>query len=331
VAHLASGDAAGLAVEVDVRAAHTQGVLQSQRHARTIGGGQQVDHRGGGRAQCGRTQRPAEHGADVVLKLRADARLDAVVTGVVNARRKFVDEELAVLEQKHFHAETADRADGFDGAAGKFGGAFGDLRRDRRGHADDMADVAALHGFDDGIGNGFTVAGACDDDGQFFGERTELLGKERVAGLAAQSVPGQCDVGERAHGGVALAVVGVAAGFEQERPSPLTGQRRHVLDPLHRAHPGHGQPGIGECLLLDEFVLNRRRVAADGQSVCPRSSSTASAPASTNSFSSVTTSANDASSSSEFGSFQSPMSVQAATLSAGNSGCRSRITTLQPS
>ena len=71
-------------------------------------------------------------------------------------------------------------------------------------------------------------------------------------------------------------------------------------------------------------------VADDGQRVCPCCSSAASASASTNSFSNVTTSTNDASSSNESGSFQSPMTVRVARRLAGNSGCRSKITTAQP-
>ena len=54
----------------------------------------------------------------MIFKLRADARLDGVMAGVVDARREFIDEDFASVSQKHFDAHGADGLDGFDGAAG---------------------------------------------------------------------------------------------------------------------------------------------------------------------------------------------------------------------
>src|SRR5690606_15305904 len=115
VAHLPARADGRLAVEVDGGAGHGEGALEPAHDGRAVGVAEDVDHARGGHPQAGVAERPAEHGADVVLELRRVARLDGVVPRVVRARRQLVDEDAAVGELEQLGRHEPHAADGLDG------------------------------------------------------------------------------------------------------------------------------------------------------------------------------------------------------------------------
>ena len=72
-------------------------------------------------------------------------------------------------------------------------GPFRNLPGHRRGRADDVADVVALHGLDERIGDRRAIAAARDDHREFLDERTKGFDEQLVAIIAAEFLPRAAD------------------------------------------------------------------------------------------------------------------------------------------
>src|SRR5690606_27072391 len=108
MAHLAAGPCLGLAVEMQAEVALGQ---QSVDAVDLVA--DQVLH-GAVAMAAGVAERQAGNGADMLLELRHRAGGLRPVSGIVDARRDFVDEQSATLEHEEFDAENADIAERFE-------------------------------------------------------------------------------------------------------------------------------------------------------------------------------------------------------------------------
>src|SRR5207245_6309948 len=108
----------------------------------------QIGH-GGGPEQIGRAQRQPADGAELLLELAGEARVEAEVPAVVRARGEFVDEELAGAGQEEFDAQHADDLQRVEQVARDLDGLAGDGGRDVGGGDGQVEDVVAVRILDD--------------------------------------------------------------------------------------------------------------------------------------------------------------------------------------
>ncbi len=289
MAHLAARPHLRLVVEVQVGARHGQ-APRDVGLRRPGARAEQVDHRRRRRPHADLAQRQVEHAAQVVLELRGLAGLDRVVARVVGARRELVDQHLAAGQQEHLHAGHAE-AVGAAAAAARATSAAAPAASggDRRRRHDLVADVVA--------------PGRSRPPGRRAsappGERATMTASSRSkATRPSASTPSpRVEAGERlarlllvGAGRVAVAVVAQPAGLEHQRPAEVAaggGEVRRAARPRGRG-PSAGPrraaaPSGAPCPAPSPSA------PASGRTGVPAACTDASAPASTNSFSSVTT------------------------------------------
>ena len=155
----------------------------------------------------------------MVLELRGLAGLDGEVARVVRPRRELVDEHGAVGQEEHLDAGDPDPARGRRGCPGDVGGAGRDLRPDRRGRDDLVADVVALDRLDHRVGGLPAGGGPGDHRRQLALEGDQSLDEEPHAAVQApERGSGLVLVGP---GRVAGAVVAAQPGLQHQWPAEL--------------------------------------------------------------------------------------------------------------
>ena len=255
VAHFAAGFDALFAVQVQVHVGQGQHLLPG-RGARLACGikpdiAQQVEQNG--RAVVARrNQRQAHGGAHLQIELAVGAGIDGVVAAVVRARRHFVHDPAAVLQDEVFHAQHAHVVQPVGDAGGGlhqlFGQVAGHGARKRVGGGKNAAVVHIALRLEV---HHVAVCVARHDDGAFQRQRQFLFDH---AGHAAQLQPGIVRLLGIGHRGLAFAVVAHAGGFD-DGGKQLGRQRQGVGRVVQRAVGRAGHLAVVEMLFFVQAVL----------------------------------------------------------------------------
>ena len=214
----------GFAIEVDVRAGDGERVSDPPRGIAPVGWPDDVDGDDGGRGESAGSERPVEHGAEVLLELGGHAALDRVVAGVMGPERELVDDQSAArLEQ--LDREDAGRVDRVGYLERKRSRAVGELWLDRGGSEDLAAHAIALDRLDDGIGDAFSASRTGDENRELAFELQPGL-EEQSARVLLQRLRGGPCVRQRED---TPAVITAAWGLGDERPAVDARESREIV------------------------------------------------------------------------------------------------------
>ena len=174
----------------------------------------EIVHRPAAARQRGRAGRQAADGADVLLELRGDGALDRPVAAVVDARRDLVDER-AVGAGEELDGEDADVAE-----------RFGDAERRRRALPRPAPRSSRRGGTVEvrRMPSRWTLSAQSQKAWRPSAQRATMTENSAIegdasfgdGGFAADGSPGGFGLIGRADPGLALAVIAVAAGLEDD-------------------------------------------------------------------------------------------------------------------
>mmetsp|Transcript_36129 Transcript_36129/g.116850 ORF Transcript_36129/g.116850 Transcript_36129/m.116850 type:complete len:536 (+) Transcript_36129:272-1879(+) len=261
VAHLPPSLAPVLAVPMHGRPLHPHGDIQGAEGGRHLFAlvPQDVDHGGGANAHGSVPEGQAGDRAEVVLELRAGARVLCVVAGIVGAGRDLVEHHGAVGEEEELYAEDAGgaAAEGRDGVHGDgLGEQAGILLAAGRGD-DDPADGVALDGRDGRVRLHVTVGGLDDHDGELVDEGNPPLGVHAPSlSAAGELVEERLCILDFLEHGVAPPVVALLAGLEHQRQAHFVGGGDDAFDGGAVEVRRTRNAMLLEVVLLHEFVLD---------------------------------------------------------------------------
>ena len=198
-----------------------------------------------------------------MFKWGIGAGFEGEVAAVLHARRGFVDPELAVFGNKHFHRIEAGRVEGLYQAFCQLLRLFAQFFVEERGHLhviDEVQHVVKDH-FGDGISYGVAFAVGGDDNRDFMRDRAEFFDDRRRIPQFWQVFFADDDL----H---ALAVVTAGARFLHKRQRDAFGV--DVGAAVGEVKRRGWQAVVGIELFLQAFVLDEAQHARRGDDALAR-------------------------------------------------------------